>query len=74
MTKRSKTNSNIDSKYLPKSSKRNSKYKESTEDYDSRHMKSSDQLKILENEFDKDPHWGKDKMKKVAKLLNLKVR
>lgn len=36
-------------------------------DYDSRHMKSSDQLKILENEFAKDPHWGKDKMKKLAK-------
>jgi hypothetical protein len=37
-----------------------------------RYMKSSDQVKILENEFSKEPQWSKEKMKKLAKLLNLK--
>lgn len=37
-----------------------------------RYMKSSDQVKILENEFSKEPSWSKDKMKKLARLLNLK--
>ena len=37
-----------------------------------RYMKSSDQVKLLENEFSKDPSWSKEKMKKLAKLLNLK--
>lgn len=35
-------------------------------------MKSLDQVRILENEFSKNPHWGKEKMKKLADLLNLK--
>lgn len=35
-------------------------------------MKSSDQVKILENEFSKEPSWSKEKMSKLAKLLNLK--
>jgi succinate dehydrogenase flavin-adding protein (antitoxin of CptAB toxin-antitoxin module) len=37
-----------------------------------RYMKSSDQVKILENEFSKEPTWSKEKMKKLARLLNLK--
>lgn len=37
-----------------------------------RYMKSSDQVKILENEFSKEPSWSKEKMKKLARLLNLK--
>lgn len=35
-------------------------------------MKSLDQVKILENEFAKDPQWSKELMKKLAKYLNLK--
>lgn len=35
-------------------------------------MKSTDQIKVLENEFSKDPHWTKDKMRKLAEALGLK--
>lgn len=35
-------------------------------------MKSMDQVRILENEFSKDQHWSKEKMKKLSDLLNLK--
>jgi hypothetical protein len=35
-------------------------------------MKSEDQVKILESEFQKDSKWSKLKMKRLAGLLNLK--
>ena len=35
-------------------------------------MKNEDQVRVLEAEFSKDPHWSKSKMKKLAFLLNLK--
>ena len=35
-------------------------------------MKSDDQFKILESEFQKDSKWSKEKMKRLASLLNLK--
>ena len=35
-------------------------------------MKSDDQVKILESEFQKDSKWSKEKMKRLASLLNLK--
>lgn len=41
-------------------------------DFEGRYMKSSDQVKILEQEFDKEPNWSKEKMKKLAQKLNLK--
>jgi hypothetical protein len=41
-------------------------------DNENRYMKSSDQVKILESEFAKDPTWSKEKMRKLAGLLNLK--
>lgn len=35
-------------------------------------MKSSDQVKILENEYNKNPYWGKDMIKYLATTLGLK--
>ena len=48
--------------------------RESTDeaDLEGRYMKSNDQVKILENEFDKEPNWSKEKMKALALKLNLK--
>jgi hypothetical protein len=37
-----------------------------------RYMKNQDQIHILENEYAKDPHWSKEKMKKLAESLHLK--
>lgn len=39
---------------------------------ENRYMKNEEQVKILEQEFSKDPHWPKQKMKKLAAMLNLK--
>lgn len=39
---------------------------------DNRYMKSDDQVKILESEFQKDTKWSKEKMRRLANLLNLK--
>ena len=41
-------------------------------DSESRYKKSSDQVKILEAEFLKNPIWSKEKMKELAKMLHLK--
>jgi len=35
-------------------------------------MKSSDQVKILENEYTKNPYWGKDMIKYLSRNLGLK--